>query len=282
MCAALDQKDGVDVMFRFSQDVREGFEPYLYPSSRTADDSEVPEPNYFSIVDSDPTRAYLSTKDSLSANLQDYVTLLWVAAHMGNVELVEHLLALGAEVDWTDSCGWTPLHVASLHGHEQVVRKLISAGANPRAQTSSWNAAEITVPGYVYASHLWSAQPLHLAVIGLNKGTAEILISHGANVNEQTAQGHADRKAGQGPTPLHIALSSHRVRISDVKDWLCRYYIEESNIDARAGIAKLLLAHGAVVGDAADRVGDEYEKYFEDRQDLWMQLRKAQAHDEER
>jgi ankyrin repeat protein len=33
--------------------------------------------------------------------------------------------------------GWTPLHIASQEGHLEVVRELISHGANPRLVTNS-------------------------------------------------------------------------------------------------------------------------------------------------
>jgi hemoglobin len=65
-------------------------------------------------------------------------TLLHETAGDGSLEIVEHLLALGADPNATDRYGHTPLYSAGnavkiQHGAE-VVRALVRAGANPNLQ----------------------------------------------------------------------------------------------------------------------------------------------------
>lgn len=65
-------------------------------------------------------------------------TLLMLAAHSGSVEMVLVLLAAGAEVNAHDAAGWTPLAKAVFNadakcGFPDVVQVLIAVGANLEA-----------------------------------------------------------------------------------------------------------------------------------------------------
>jgi ankyrin repeat protein len=51
------------------------------------------------------------------------------ASRWGRVALVGDLLAAGAPADDCDESDWTPIKVAALEGHQEVVRMLIEAGA---------------------------------------------------------------------------------------------------------------------------------------------------------
>ncbi len=48
----------------------------------------------------------------------------------GKLEAVQTLLRLGANVDLADSEGMTPLHLAVLGGHVDIVGLLLSSGAS--------------------------------------------------------------------------------------------------------------------------------------------------------
>jgi ankyrin repeat protein len=54
---------------------------------------------------------------------------LMEAAGHGHKQLVEALLAKGADVNAQDITGWTPLHAAAYHGDPQVVQLLLDHGA---------------------------------------------------------------------------------------------------------------------------------------------------------
>ena len=62
---------------------------------------------------------------------------LLVAAYGGHVDVVEALLAKGAEVDAVDNFGKTPLMGAAEVGHADIVRVLLAAGADVNARAKS-------------------------------------------------------------------------------------------------------------------------------------------------
>lgn len=66
-------------------------------------------------------------------------TPLGVAASVGDLELVEALLARGADVDGRCGCDAqdTPLFAATTHGREAVVRRLLVAGADVHATNAA-------------------------------------------------------------------------------------------------------------------------------------------------
>lgn len=59
-------------------------------------------------------------------------SLLYYAAGKGDLDLVEALLARGAEVERSNDAGNTPLMLAAARGHLDVVKRLLAAGAAPR------------------------------------------------------------------------------------------------------------------------------------------------------
>lgn len=62
---------------------------------------------------------------------------LVVATTAGLVDVVERLLALGADVNSSDAYGRTSLHYASMLGNERLVLSLLAAGADVFAKDHS-------------------------------------------------------------------------------------------------------------------------------------------------
>jgi ankyrin repeat protein len=57
-------------------------------------------------------------------------TLLYLAAGEGHKEIVELLIAEGADVHAKDKWGYTPLHSAAMHDHKEIAELLIAKGAD--------------------------------------------------------------------------------------------------------------------------------------------------------
>jgi ankyrin repeat protein len=62
------------------------------------------------------------------------VDVLHVASKNGPVEMLEELIALGADKEAQGPDGWRPLHMAAFSGHVDVLRALCALGADMEAQ----------------------------------------------------------------------------------------------------------------------------------------------------
>jgi hypothetical protein len=87
------------------------------------------------------TVAVLLDADPQLANLTDRrpgrFSVLHHAAGRGDLNVVELLLAAGANTNKRSHDGSSPLHEAVLRGHLEVARALVAAGAETRATTNS-------------------------------------------------------------------------------------------------------------------------------------------------
>ncbi len=86
-----------------------------------------------------------------------------------NLNLVNDLIVLGANVDWQDYeiYNHTPLHMAAFYGRVKIVRMLIDAGADVNVQSEDG----------------WT--PLHVAAYKEELKIARMLIDAGANKDLQ-------------------------------------------------------------------------------------------------
>ena len=69
-------------------------------------------------------------KSLLNMKSYNQRTALHEAADSGCLRRVKALLNAEAEVNWTDSFGQTPLHVAAKSGHYLIIEPLLKAGAD--------------------------------------------------------------------------------------------------------------------------------------------------------
>jgi ankyrin repeat protein len=119
-------------------------------------------------------------------------TPLHYAALEAHKEIIELLIAKGADVNAKDKHGRISLHLAALGGHKEIAELLIAKGAEVNAKgMTGWTA-------------------LHQAAIYGYKEIAELLIAEGADVNAKASSGT------QLHTPLDVAIKQQRTETADL------------------------------------------------------------------
>ncbi|HET7011763.1 MAG TPA: ankyrin repeat domain-containing protein [Anaerolineales bacterium] len=141
---------------------------------------------------------------------------LWEASALGDLPRVQAILASDpAALQTLSHDGWTPLHLAAHFGRAELVRFLLSRGADVHARSKN-----------TFDNH-----PLHAALAGRHLEVARALLDAGADPNTRQhggytplheAAGHGDiallqlllergadrsAKEDQGRTPMDLALA---------------------------------------------------------------------------
>ena len=109
----------------------------------------------------------------VNAKREDGSTPLHGAATWGHKEIVELLIAAGADLHATTvpmlgGGGWIPLHSAARQGHRGIVELLIEMGTDVNTRDSAGKST------------------LHDAVLEGHKGIVELLINKGADLNAKS------------------------------------------------------------------------------------------------
>ena len=130
-------------------------------------------------------RALLTSGDDVNAAQGDGMTALHWAARHGDVDLLEMLLAAGANVKATTRlANYTPLLMASEIGSAGAIDALIAAGADPKATTAS------------------GVTPLMFARAAGQADAVKTLVARGADVNAA--------EPTRGTTALMFAAANRR------------------------------------------------------------------------
>nr|XP_054775105.1 ankyrin-1-like [Lytechinus pictus] len=96
-------------------------------------------------------------------------TAVYGASQNGHIDVIKYLISQGAAVNEGDINGWTALHIASQNGHIEVIKYLI------------------ILSGYIRAEN--EVGDIHLAIQHGQTTAIELLVSHGADLNVQSADG---------------------------------------------------------------------------------------------
>jgi len=78
-------------------------------------------------------RSLLQQKADVNAPQADGTTALHWAVRLGDLEVADMLIRVGAKVSAANRTGVTPLQLAAIDGNPAMIEKLIKAGANPNA-----------------------------------------------------------------------------------------------------------------------------------------------------
>ena len=119
---------------------------------------------------------------------------------------MDALIAGGADCNRTNMIGWTPLHMAALGGHHEVLEKMcVSALANPNIGCTA--NAESELEGQQRLETRKGDTPLHLAGRLSCAECARILLNNGADA--YTAN-------DDGDTALHVCVRAKSVKLTEI------------------------------------------------------------------
>ncbi|KAJ3431326.1 ankyrin repeat ph and sec7 domain containing protein secg-related [Anaeramoeba flamelloides] len=130
------------------------------------------------------------TKENMNKKSKqgEFTPLIWLCWKKRDLELIRHLLELGANPNLTTSSGWTPLHYLCEFPNKDttILQLLLENGANPNIPNSmDWT-------------------PLHCACSSQSRNpdfeTIKLMISKVANVSVKTKSGW---------TALHLICEAH-------------------------------------------------------------------------
>jgi ankyrin repeat protein len=161
-----------------------------------------------------------------------------LAAASGDVEAVKRLLAQGANFNFRDKHGETPLHRAAKFGGLETARLLITSGADVNAAT------------------MYGHTPLHDAAFWSHgTGVAELLVASGADIEART---------GVGSTPLYEAVGWGNTQMveflikagadENAGNWRGETALHAAVEHGKKEVAAVLISYGADIA-ARDKKG---------------------------
>lgn len=177
---------------------------------------------------------------------------LYYETSEGDINKVRELLDAGADKDWTNSIGFTPLMEASQGGFTDIVQLLLERGADVNKQSRT----EPSSFGFLYGGQT----ALILALENGHTDIANLLLEHGADITKRDAN-------GRGPL-YHASKEGHLeiVKIllkngADIDDDNALHGAASGFEDKTIDVVKFLVEKGANV-NKPDPKNDENTPLF--------------------
>ncbi|CAM9664666.1 unnamed protein product [Lampetra planeri] len=164
--------------------------------------------------------AYVAHKDDEGA------TCLHLAAKKGNLEVVQYLVSTGkVNINCQDDGGWTPIIWTAEYKHVDVVRLLLSRGADVTLRDNEENiclhwaafagsvdiAEEfINAQCDLHAANLHGDTPLHIASRENHYECVVLLLARGANVDVRNKEGETPMECASVDSTVWLALQMNR------------------------------------------------------------------------
>ena len=112
----------------------------------------------------DEAKWLIAHKADYGIKNEDGTALLHLVCKMGNQEMAEHLLDLGAEINLPDNKGLTAIHYAAMSGNSKLVEALLKRDSDPNKLTKT------------------KETPLHFAAKYAGIEEVQFLVEHGASI----------------------------------------------------------------------------------------------------
>ena len=117
----------------------------------------------------------------------------------GHLDIVDHLIATGADVNHQTASGETALHFAALKNNMEIAEHLFEHGASVNAQTTQG-----TTDMYSGSPQVVGESPLHIAARHGHSDFVELLVSNGARKEVVDHSGETPRQWAKRYDQHHV------------------------------------------------------------------------------
>jgi uncharacterized protein len=157
------------------------------------------------VGDLDSAKLLVAAKANVNDTDAWGVSATVLAAHSGFEDLVEFLLAMGADPN-AAKAGFTALHEAIMRRNERMASALLSHGADPNAPLLTWTPTRRSSEDFNFEPALIGASPFWLAARFTAPGVMRLLLKHGADPMVVHQSNYATGLSAQRRTEVTTAL----------------------------------------------------------------------------